>query len=63
MRNSVKDIKLLHGDFIDLVQRIEARNVFSIAFNDIDEIIFVCIAFEDDISVVDLVFMQNCFNL
>jgi len=63
MGDSVQKFEFFHGDFIDFVQGVQARNVLSVTFNDIDKLIFSGIAIEHDISIGDLILVQDSSNL
>jgi len=59
MRNSVKDVELGDCDLIDLVEHVDARDVETVAFDDIDEIISSSIATKRDICIGDLVLIAD----
>jgi hypothetical protein len=56
MRDLVNDVQLLDGNLIDFVETIDARNVDSIAFDDIYQVVDSGVASHYDIGVVDSVF-------
>lgn len=62
MRNLVDDVQLFNGDLINLVEEINAWNVDTIAFDDINEIFGSSIILQGDVSVVNFVFSQNGFD-
>ena len=59
MRHLVKEVKLLNGDLIDLVDHINAGDVDTVAFDDINEIVYSGIAAELKGSVRNLVLMAD----
>ena len=63
MGNSIQKLELFHGDFIDFIQGVEARNVLSVTFDSIDKLIFSRIAVKKDISIGDLVFVEDSSDL
>lgn len=56
MRNLVNDVQLLDRNLIDLVETVDARNVDSIAFDDVYQVVDGGVASHYDIGVVDSVF-------
>lgn len=59
MVDLIEDVQLIEGDRVDLVERIQAGNVLSVALDNIDDIVFSCVALDEDISVVDFVLFQD----
>ena len=59
MRVLIDDIQLFNRDFVDHVEHIDARNVNSVAFNHIDQLVNGSILSEGDIGVGELVFFAN----
>lgn len=58
----IEDVEFVEGDGIDLVERIQAGDVFTVAFNHIDNVVFGSVAFDQHICVTDLVFLENGLN-
>ena len=56
--NLVKNVQLLKSNRIDFVESVQAGDVLSVAFNYIDNIVFSCVAFYEDIRVADSVLFQ-----
>jgi hypothetical protein len=46
VRHLVKEVKLLNGDLIDLIDHINAGNVHTVTFDDINEVVSSSIAAE-----------------
>jgi len=59
VRDSVENVEFGDSDLIDLVEHVNARDVETIAFDDIDEIISSSIAAKRDIGVGDLVLVAD----
>jgi hypothetical protein len=55
----IKDVELIKSQCVNLVKSIQAGDVFSISFDDIDDIVFSGIALETNIGIVDLVLSEN----
>lgn len=58
----VEDVKLLDCDLVDLVEDINAGDIESVSFDDIDELIDSGVASEADISVRDLVLTEHSLD-
>ena len=56
MRNLIKNVELLESYIINLVHRVQAWYVFSIALYDVDDIILRGIALDRDVTIIDLIF-------
>lgn len=56
MRNLVNDVQLLDRNLIDLVETVDARNVDSIALDDVYQVVDGGVASHYDIGVVDSIF-------
>jgi len=48
---------------IDLVEKVDARDVGSVAFDDVDEVVGGRVVPQRDVGIVDLVFGQDRFDL
>lgn len=59
MVDLIENVQLIEGDRIDLIERIQAGNVLSVALNDINDVVFSCVALDEDISIVDFVLFQD----
>ena len=59
MRDLVDDVELLDRDLIDLVETVDARYVDSVAFDDVDQVVDSGVASDQDVGVVDLVFVED----
>ena len=59
VRSAREDIKSLDGDLIDLVEDIDAGDVDTVAFNDINQIISCSITVEVEISITNLNWMKK----
>lgn len=62
MLNLIQDIELIQCQSINFIERIQARNVLSVSFNDINDVVFSSVAFDANICVVDLVLFQDGFD-
>lgn len=61
-RSALKPARLvthLYGNLVNFIQHEYAGDVYSVAFNDIDEILGRGIIPQGDVSIVDSVFTQN----
>lgn len=59
MRQLINDIQLLNSQLINLVQDVDAGDILSVAFNDIDQLINGSITSAEDISTHDLVLLAD----
>ncbi len=59
---SVKDMKFLNGDLINLVDNIYARHVDAIALYHVNQIICCSIKPQRNICIVDLIFTTDCLD-
>ena len=55
----VQYIQLLERYRVDLVQRVQTRNVLPVTLYHVDYVIFSCITFYEQIRVVDLVLLED----
>ena len=55
-------INIFNGDTIDFVVDVQALDIFSVSFNNIDELINSDIFSQKDISVMDLILVQDISN-
>ena len=55
----IKEVKLFDCDRVNLVQNVDARNVDSVALNNIDKVIHGVVLSEDDVAVADFILVQN----
>ena len=62
MLNLIQDIEFIESNGIYLVQGIQAWDVFSVSFDNIDYIVLCGIAFKTNISIIYFVFFQYGFN-
>ena len=60
--NLIKNIQLLQCNRINFIESIQTRNIFSVTFNYINNVIFSCIAFYEDIRIADSVLFQYGLN-
>jgi len=61
MRYFIDKVQLFNGNLINLVQQVDARNVDTISFNDINQIISSCVVSQSDVSIVNPVLRQDLF--
>lgn len=57
--DSIKDIELLDSDLVDLIEDIDAGDIKSVAFDDINQFIHCSVAAEADIRIRDLVLVEH----
>ena len=60
MLNLIKNIELIQSNGVYFVQGIETGNVFSIALNDINDIVLSSITLNQNVGVVNSVLFKNC---
>lgn len=58
----IENVELIKSQGVNLVKGIQTRNVFSISFNDIDDIVFSGIALQANIGIVDLVLSEDSLD-
>lgn len=59
VRNFVQDLQFFHADAVDLVQHVDARDVFPVAFNDVDKIVFSSITAQVDVCIEEPVLLRD----
>ena len=59
MRKLVNDIELLNGELVDLVQNIDAWNVFPVSLNNVDELIDRCVNAAENIGRHDAILFAD----
>ncbi len=62
VRNLIQNVKLIKCNGIDFVQSVKTWNIFTIAFYNIDDIVFCSITLNTKVSIVYTIFSQNGFN-
>jgi len=62
MGEFIKQVKLLNGDGIDLVEDIDAGHINAISLNNINQVIHCVIISEDDIAVSNFVLVHDRSN-
>lgn len=62
MLDLIQNIELIQCQSINFIQCIQARNILSISFDNIDDIILSGIAFNTNIGIINLVLFQDSFN-
>jgi len=62
MGESVKQVKLFNCNRVNLIENVDARNVNTVSFNDINQVIHRGVTFEIDITVGDSVLVKNGSN-
>jgi len=55
-------INVFNGDAIDFVVDVQALDIFSISFNNVDELINSDIFSQKNISIMDLILVQDISN-
>src|SRR3989338_3385992 len=64
MGQPVEDLELFHGNLIDLVHDVDARDVLAVSFDDVDELFRSSILTENDVSAGDtILFADGMDNL
>ena len=56
-------LSYLNRNLVDLVQQVDARDVGSVAFDDVDQVVGGGVVTQRDVGVVDLVLRQDRFHL
>ena len=59
MRKLVNDIELLNGELVDLVQDIDAGNIFPVALNNVDELVDRCVNAAENIGRHDAILFAD----
>jgi hypothetical protein len=60
--NLVQDFQLLHRDLVDFVQHVDARDLLSVALDDIDQVVLICIAVEVYVRIQESIFLGDSFD-
>ena len=55
-------VDLFHRDSVDFVVAIEARDILSVSFDDIDQIINSAVIMDENFSIVKLIFSEDIFD-
>jgi len=63
MWDLANNLQLFHCYFIDLIQCINTWNILTVSFDHIYQIIHICVATNNYITVGDPVFIANSFDL
>lgn len=62
MLDLIENVEFVKSNGVDLVEGIEAGDVFAVSFDYIDNVIFCGIALDKDIGIVDTVLLQDCLD-
>lgn len=55
-------VDLFHRDSVDFVVAIEARDILSVSFDDIDQIINSAVVVDEHFSIMKFIFSENIFD-